>query len=164
VIVSLNAPENHESVPGFGGVDILAASRLFGPVLGSLSLFVLLTTACVSRNHQVTETRFDNLMDVSKTELRCENVKHTPLGNDLHLVQGCGRQASYLLYCYLTSCRWVQNPGELAVASMGCPPASIRMRRLNRATYEFQGCGERLRYRLKGRDWQVEDSGETAGR
>ncbi len=138
----------------------LGTSRSFTLAVGSLGLFALLATACVSRNHQVTETRYDNLMDISRTDLRCEDVKHTPLGNDLHVVQGCGRQASYLMYCYLTSCRWVQNPGELAVASMGCPPERITMKRLNRATYEFQGCGERLRYRLEGRTWYQKDTSE----
>lgn len=141
----------------------LPAWPFFPPLLRSLVLgstvlcLALVASACQMPNAQgLTDQRYDNLMHEAKSELYCEDVKHSYLGSGVHVVVGCGKRVSYVLYCHKLVCRWVQNPGELAVATMACPPARIAMKRVSQSTYSFEGCGERQTYRLYGLSWRRE--------
>jgi hypothetical protein len=123
-----------------------------------LILFAFASSLAACRPVQgMTEQRHSNLLDLARTDLQCEDVRYANLGNQVYAAEGCGKSTSYLLYCYGPACRWVTNPGAIAVKNMACPPASIRMRRENRSAYVFEGCGERQRYKLEGYTWYRRD-------
>lgn len=131
----------------------------------ALALLIGLTVfapACGRRNRapeapNLTQRRYDKLLSDARGDLVCKDIQYQYLGEDIHNVQGCGKQKSYLLYCSGPVCRWVIAPAELAAVEMSCPAASLTATKITPSVYVIEGCNQKRSYTLQGSNW----TGET---
>ncbi|MCP4599689.1 MAG: hypothetical protein GY847_03980 [Proteobacteria bacterium] len=94
--------------------------------------------------------RYLELRVLAEKKLECGRgrLKYQYLGEKVHLLKGCGREARYLIFRYYDVWVKIESFHKQASFKLKCNVEKLEIKRLDEDSWEVSGCGQSATYEL----------------